>query len=352
MSEPSNEVVEPVEVDNYLWQKIEGVDPKHVFRTPRTFYISELPYCASHVFFQIKFNSIIPPNYDMKMGRILHAALPELLKDDPAHKGAKYEECVSYYDEINKIDIRGRADCMLATQDVIEEWKFGLKKISPFDTVPATYLVQLGMYVHLKHKPKGILYYVHRYTFEKAKLEIDAKASEEVFEKMRIKAKQIQECLDDNHIPEFNSPMFEWECGRCPFTLVCPAFFQLSREKNKETPKDTSAANVEQSLKPSIASSQDTSGDVQTAAGENASIDGPLTPKEQLPRPIIAKHNLDLGLQVIKNMTVGGKAVERSSIISELVKSGLDEETANNTVLQLYRAGLIYEPRKGYLMVL
>ena len=323
----------------YFRRKIEGVDPSHIFRVERTFYVSELPLCATQTFFKIKFNVVTKPNYNMKMGRVWHAALPQLTEDHPEYKGAKYEQRLQYYDEEKKITIRGRYDCLLIVDDVVEEWKFGIREITPFDPIPAIYLAQVNAYAYLLGKKKGRLMYMHRINLTVTELNTDV--DPELFQRLVYKARRVQECLDNNQIPMFESPAFDWECKGCQFTTVCPHFLILLKEKQKEeeSQSTSSVGSVPQSSQPTQTEQRVSDGSANIADGKKQ-----LTTVATL---------YDRMLETIKAKidSNGGKAVAESELLEHFNQEYIGP-AITQTIEKLIRAGQLYRPKEGYLMVL
>lgn len=255
------------ELAKAIEDRIKGIDAKHLIREPNTFYISELPWCSSKTFFSIKFNSVRVPNEAMIIGRLLHLVLPILVKDIDEYKDAEFEVEVAYTNPDPKFTIKGRGDIVLSSKDKVEEWKFGLKNITPFDPVIAAYTAQVNEYAYLLNKKQAVLYYVNRRTFNITPVVTEPK--EELHTVLVHKAEEIYKCLKNNRVPSNYSPVFDFECKRCPFTIICPHFLKGIKKQESSTIQDSSVGNAMVNYTGSKMNMQASNGTVQSVNGQN-----------------------------------------------------------------------------------
>jgi CRISPR/Cas system-associated exonuclease Cas4 (RecB family) len=255
------------ELAKAIEDRVKGIDAKHLIREPNTFYISELSWCSSKTFFSIKFNTVRVPNEAMIMGRLWHLVLPTLVKDIDEYKDAEFEVEVAYTNPEPKFTIKGRGDIVLSSSDRVEEWKFGLKNITPFDPVIAAYTAQVNEYAYLLNKKQAVLYYVNRRTFSITPVVTEPK--ETLHSVLVSKAEEIYRCLKNNRVPSNHSPVFDFECKSCPFTIVCPHFLKGIKKQESGTIQDSSAGNATMNYTDSKMNMQASSGTALNANGQN-----------------------------------------------------------------------------------
>ena len=211
-------------------------------REPNTFYISELPYCITKIFFNIKFNARVI-NTSMRYGVLWHYILPLLLKDNPEYKDAQFEVSVEYrYEDIT---IKGRGDVIVVTHDSVDEWKFSSQEKSSKvntnnnntsnsnndiiyiedatnevtkHTLISAYLMQANEYAYLLGKKKARVIYVYD-DFNVDVYELNV--MQELHDKLVSKALLINSYLKQNKIPDIGSE-YSFECRNCPYNIICP----------------------------------------------------------------------------------------------------------------------------------
>ena len=254
------------EIADYVKDRLFSIDPKHLVREEGTFYLSEILYCASKLYFNVKSHSVNPPNAPMIRGRLFHEMLPTWLADHPDYKNAVFEERTPIYtSEFPPFKIRGRSDIVISHGDIVDEWKFGEKSVSAWDMGIASYLAQASEYAYAGHKREARLYYMNMRTFEVWFWQMPP--SQYVHDMIVAKANRMVVALHNNKIPDFESPIFEAECHDCPYSSFCPNFLSKATPEEQLRKETLTAQFVEQSLKQYEQRIKDLNGIVQNAVG-------------------------------------------------------------------------------------
>jgi len=110
--------------------------------------------------------------------------------------------------------LRGRADAV--TEDTVYEFKFS----SPFSQTKPLYFLQANVYSYILGKKQYFLVIIDKKNFE-----IDVtlgKTDEASFNSVIEKVRDVIECLNKGTPPP--GPMFEWECKRCVYEIVCKKY--------------------------------------------------------------------------------------------------------------------------------
>jgi len=256
------------EIANWLTHKLFDTDPKYLVREEGTFYLSEVLYCASKVYFGVKAHTVSPPNAPMIRGKLLHEQLPKWLATHPDYQGATYEDRVPIYENEDFV-IRGRADIVISHGDIVDEWKFGEKDVSGWDMGIASYLAQASEYGLKLNKKEARLYYVNLRKFTVWDWTIIPQ--EDIHNRIVDKAKKIFDSISNNKVPDYDSPIFKNECNDCMFSSFCPNFLGERTQAEKEHLRTVFAVDVEKHLEQLRIRSQALNGTVQVAVGQSAS---------------------------------------------------------------------------------
>jgi len=182
-------------------------------RGPNEVFVTDLIQCFRRSWFEMKFRARPRPTPVMVLGRLLHDALPGLFFGSKRFLGARWEvECS--HDLGNGWALKGRADCV--TEDAVIEFKF--TREPEFNPAKAMYYAQVSAYCFMLGKVKGYLVLIDRNSM-KVKA-YPCEPDEDVWKNMLDRARLLIDSLEGD-VPVNDSPLFEWECKHCPWSVIC-----------------------------------------------------------------------------------------------------------------------------------
>lgn len=198
--------MEPNELAKKIKEALIFFDYKH--RGPKEIYVTEAIGCPRKLFFNLKFNaSPVVDSIDAVLGKLIHMALPKVLKDVLK---ADFEVPMEY-DLGNGWVLKGRADAV--DEENVYEFKFS----SVYSQIKPIYYAQSNMYAYILNKKRYYLIIIDKKTFnvDITEGETDEKAFQSIIERI----KYVIECLQKNTPPP--GPLFEWECKGCTYEIIC-----------------------------------------------------------------------------------------------------------------------------------
>lgn len=178
-------------------------------------WASALTRCPRKWLYMLRFPEIVQAEFRgvFVLGRMAHIGLQQLLRE--YYMALDYDKVETEVEVEKRIVLEGEGEILLVGKADAVAYKDDEKIVYEIKTARSDigiphehHLLQLRIYMNLVESSKGILLYL---TPDRvAEYSVDEAISDEELESM------VREFL------KFNGPKYEWECGYCQYSSICP----------------------------------------------------------------------------------------------------------------------------------